>query len=236
MWTQGGTVDSSSCRSPASYLTVLHLHDDPKPRQYDSLSTHSSPAVSWSLYKEIVSNANRDNCYDQDRLIVPSWHLTTLLSKFWMWLVKYPAGSKNEFIHFLLSALEVSNSYQCLRKLYFWIVLSKRLTKLFFIYSLFALWIWRIEDLWSLFNFILNKTQRQLFCKSGILADCQFLLAGYKTTNRNKMPFFILCLAFPVESLSEKRNQTSPRTFSTPACCVHNSSGNFRGNFASKKS
>lgn len=122
-----------------------------------------------------------------------------------MWLVKYQAGSKNEFIHFLLSALEVSNSYQCLRKLYFWIVLSKRLTKLFFIYSLFALWIWRLEDLWSVFNFILKKTQRQFFCKSGILADCQFLLAGCKTTNRNKMPFS-LCVLLSLSNLYLKKD------------------------------
>lgn len=158
---QGGGVESSSSRSPASFLDVLHLYEDPRSSQ-DSLSTQNSCAFLWNLPKVTMPISNRDNHYGQGRSTVPGQHLTTLLSKSLVWFAKYSAGRKKEIIHFVLSALEVSNSYQCLKQLYCWIVLSKRLTKHSFIYSLFALWFCRIENLWSVFSFILNETQKKL--------------------------------------------------------------------------
>lgn len=122
--------------------SVLHLSDDPKPSQDDSVNTwmFQKACPKWSCQ---FLTETRTTAKAAQPSLAKIW---SLLSRFWVVLASCPAGNKNSFIHFVISALEVSKLP--VSDNFFWIVLSKRLIKFSFIYSIFAQWICKVENLW----------------------------------------------------------------------------------------
>lgn len=84
--------------------SVLHFPHDPKPGQDDNMSTWMFQKARPKWLCQLLTET-RTTAKAAQPSLAKIW---SLLSRFWVVLASGPAGSKNSFIHFVLSALEVS--------------------------------------------------------------------------------------------------------------------------------